>query len=110
MSTRLVIVLIFASASLAVAQGCQTNEATGRRQFGILSREEEIQLGTQAMPELVQQYGGESRSSALRAYVEEIGMQLARETEGDYVSLPWEFTVLESDVINAFALPGGKVF
>ena len=31
-------------------------------------------------------------------------------TEGDYATLPWEFTLLDSEVINAFALPGGKVF
>lgn len=110
MKTRLVIVFTLATAALSLLQGCQTNEATGRRQFALLSREEEIQLGTQAMPQLVQEYGGESKSSALRQYVSEIGMTLARETEGDNPDLPWEFTVLESDVINAFALPGGKVF
>src|SRR5690606_33959971 len=30
--------------------------------------------------------------------------------EGDYATLPWEFTLLDSEIINAFALPGGKVF
>ena len=31
-------------------------------------------------------------------------------TEADNPTLPWEFTLLDSEVINAFALPGGKVF
>ena len=35
---------------------------------------------------------------------------MAELTEADYPQLPWEFTVLDSDVINACALPGGKVF
>jgi predicted Zn-dependent protease len=35
---------------------------------------------------------------------------MANYTEADYPDLPWEFTLLDSDVINAFALPGGKVF
>jgi predicted Zn-dependent protease len=35
---------------------------------------------------------------------------LSAVTEADNPSLPWEFTFLNSPVINAFALPGGKVF
>jgi len=30
--------------------------------------------------------------------------------EDEYRDLPWEFTMLNSDVVNAFALPGGQVF
>ncbi len=89
---------------------CTTNEATGRSQFNFLSREDEIALGKEAGPELTQSYGGEVPDAALRAYVTGVGMQLVRHTEGDFPSLPWKFTLLNSDVINAFALPGGQVF
>ena len=90
--------------------GCSTNPATGKSQLLLLSTEEEVALGTEAKPELVQEYGGESRSPELRAYVTEVGQKLVKQVEPEYTDLPWEFTVLESDVINAFALPGGKVF
>jgi len=90
--------------------GCTTNPTTGRSQFNALSRDEEIALGAQAMPEMVKEYGGEVQSADLRQYVSRIGRSLADQTEADYPSLPWEFTLLDSDVINAFALPGGKVF
>ncbi len=90
--------------------GCSTNATTGRSQFNALSREDEIALGTQAKAELIQQEGGEVGNPDVRAYVVEIGSKLAAVTEGDNPTLPWEFTLLNSDVINAYALPGGKVF
>lgn len=94
-----------------LAGGCASNAATGRYQFNTLDRESEIETGEAAMPELVQEYGGHYQSPALDAYVSEVGMRLVEQVEDpEKRSLPWEFTVLDSDVINAFALPGGKVF
>ncbi len=90
--------------------GCRTNVATGRSQLIVLSHEQEIALGEEAMPELVKEYGGTVSDSVLREYVSGIGKELATHTEGDNPNNPWEFTLLDSDVINAFALPGGKVF
>lgn len=89
---------------------CTTNAATGRTELNLLSREQEIAIGLDAAPELTAQYGGVVPSPALRDYLTEIGMRMAAVTEGENPSLPWEFTLLDSDVINAFALPGGKVF
>ncbi|MEM1423498.1 MAG: M48 family metalloprotease, partial [Planctomycetota bacterium] len=90
--------------------GCATNAATGKLQFNSLSREQEISLGEEAMPGLVEGYGGEVRDDRLRSYVSAIGMELALNAEEEYRDIPWEFVLLDSEVINAFALPGGKVF
>lgn len=96
---------------LAATGGCASNAATGRYQFNTLDREGEIEAGEAAMPELVQEYGGHFQSPALDSYVSEVGMRLVGQVEDpEKRSLPWEFTVLDSDVVNAFALPGGKVF
>ncbi len=97
-------------AAVMFLAGCQTNPATGRRQFNMMSTEEEIALGTEAMPQLIEEYGGRVRSQQLQEYVSGVGGRLAQHTEADGPGLPWEFTVLNSEVINAFALPGGKVF
>lgn len=100
-----------AFAVLAMAGGgCTTNPATGRSQLDLISTEEEIALGAQAAPELITEYGGEVQSEPLKSYVRGIGARIAALTEADYPDLPWEFYVLDSDVINAFAIPGGKVF
>lgn len=106
-TNRLFFVLL---AFVFFAAGCSVNPATGRRQFDMLSTEEEVALGSEAMPELVKEYGGEVESAALRDYVTGVGLKMTKFTEADGPDLPWEFTVLDSDVINAFALPGGKVF
>lgn len=86
------------------------NEIIGRSQMIGLSRDQEIALGVQAQPQMVQEMGGKVPDVALQQYVTEVGRTLAALTEGDNPSLPWEFTFLDSKEINAFALPGGKVF
>jgi predicted Zn-dependent protease len=95
---------------LSALAACTTNPATGRSQFNALSTEQEIALGVQSTPQIIQQYGGRYPDEEVQAYTREVGIKLAQQTEGDNPNLPWEFTMLDSDVINAFALPGGKVF
>jgi len=101
---------IVASVLLLGLAGCTVNPSTGRSQFLLLSVEQAQALGEESKLEVVQQYGGELESAEVTSYVERVGRSMARFTEADYPDLPWEFTVLDSDVVNAFALPGGKVF
>lgn len=99
----------FVSLALLVA-ACTYNPATGKREFSMLSRDDEIAMGTSEGPKFAAEFGGKVNSPELQAYVTRVGKALAAKTEGEYPSLPWEFTLLDSDVINAFALPGGKIF
>ncbi len=102
--------LIVLATLAAFSWGCSSNPTTGRSQMTLLSKEREIALGEGAKAELASEYGGAVADAQLQAYVARIGHALAAVTESDNPSLPWEFTLLDSDVINAFALPGGKVF
>lgn len=106
-STLLHLALAVATVSLAA---CETNPTTGRSQFNLLSRDQEVQMGSELQPQFVQESGGEITDQVIRQYVSNLGNQLAAQTEADNPSLPWTFTVLNSQEINAFALPGGKVF
>lgn len=108
-TSRLVLLALAAIVSMPLV-GCTKNAATGRSQINALSRSEEIEIGEAAMPELIQQYGGEVPDPYLQQYIRDIGHEMAQHTEADFPSMPWEFTFLNSPVINAFALPGGKVF
>lgn len=90
--------------------GCVSNPSTGRDQLLLVSEQEVGQMGMQATPELIREYGGEIQSRAIREYVNEVGARLARQVEPEFKDITWEFYVLDSDVINAFALPPGKVF
>lgn len=73
-----------------------------------ISRQQEIQLGLQARPQFEQEFGGLYPDADVQRYVQEVGMDLAGET--DRRDLPWEFRVLDSDQVNAFALPGGFIY
>jgi predicted Zn-dependent protease len=93
--------------------GCETNPTTGRSQAIIFSWADEVALGTQETPKMVQEFGGEVARADLREYVSRVGMSMAATTGQDdpvLGQLPWEFKLLNSPVANAFALPGGKVF
>ncbi|MCI0362860.1 MAG: M48 family metallopeptidase [Phycisphaerales bacterium] len=90
--------------------GCATNPSTGRSQLILVSPEQVAAMGEQAKPELIREMGGEVKSQELRQYIASVGRRLARHVEPEFKDIQWEFITLDSDVINAFALPGGKVF
>ncbi|QIE57511.1 M48 family metalloprotease [Pikeienuella piscinae] len=68
----------------------------------------EQRIGAQNHPKIVAEFGGEVQNRALRAYVDGIGRRLVAQTEQP--NARWTFTVLDSPVVNAFALPGGYVY
>lgn len=88
--------------------GCSTNPATGKRQFNILSEAEEIKIGSDGAPQFVKTYGGRVSDQRILNYVTSLGKKLAASSERP--DLPWSFEVVDSGILNAFALPGGKVF
>lgn len=102
--------IVTLTAVVFIAAGCETNPATGDSQLILVSPEETTQMGIEAKPAMIQEYGGEVKSPELRRYIEQVGRRLSRHVEGEYKGTDWEFITLDSDVINAFALPGGKVF
>ena len=67
----------------------------------------EIEQGREADQQIEAQYGF-YEDEALAAYVTSIGDRMARLSERP--NLPWTFRVLDSPVVNAFALPGGFVY
>jgi predicted Zn-dependent protease len=101
----LLLMLIVAIAPLTA---CSTNQATGRSQLNVLSEEQEISIGEKAEPQFLEEGGGPIPDPAIQQYVSDLGHRLAALSERP--DLPWEFHTLNSDMINAFALPGGKVF
>ena len=95
---------------LAIAvYSCAVNPVTGRSELAIVSfsEEEEAVLGAKAYAPAVQQQGGFYRDRELEAYVQEVGMRLARVSHRP--GLAYRYRVLNSSVPNAFALPGGYI-
>ncbi len=98
-TSGLIIVMLAASALLG---GCGIK---------LLSWEREIAMGLEAAPQMTAEFGGETPDAEVQAYVDEVGRRLLAGVDEDIPEdLPWEFTLLDSGVINAFALPGGQVY
>ena len=93
---------------LITAMGCSTNPVTGQREFNIVSEGQEIAMGQQSHPQIIRQFGVYDEKPELNRLVERVGMQIARTS--DRPNLPWTFTVLDTPMINAMALPGGYIY
>ena len=87
------------------------NPVTGEKQHVSITPDQEIALGLQAKPSLVQEYGGIHPDSRLPQLVEHVGKRLLERSEAGKTDWNFEFTLLaDPQTINAFALPGGQVF
>lgn len=72
-----------------------------------MSVEEEIELGKKEHAKIISQFGV-YKNPELQAYINQVGQRVAAEStrpEIEYV-----FTILDDDMINAFALPGGFIY
>ncbi|MCC6579990.1 MAG: M48 family metalloprotease [Phycisphaeraceae bacterium] len=105
---RTILDVLFVPAVLVALTACTMNPATGRSQLNAISSSREVAMGAESAPQFLQSYGGAVPSPQVCGYVDGIGRQLAAVSERK--DLPWEFHIVDSQVINAFALPGGKVF
>ncbi len=88
---------------------CSVNPATGERDFtAFMSPQEELRIGREEHPKIIQQFGGVYDDPEVNAYVNRIGKDLAKVSE--LPDLKFTFTVLDDDIVNAFALPGGYIY
>jgi predicted Zn-dependent protease len=104
MKSRCVFCVIVA----ALAAGCSTNPVTGKRELILIPESQEIAMGEEAAPQFEKEFGGATAEPRLQDYVQSLGGKLA--AASDREGMPWSFTLVNSDIPNAFALPGGKVF
>ncbi len=86
---------------------CAVNPATGERMFSLVSESQEIEMGRESHPAIVGSMGL-YEDEEVQEYFDELGRRMAAISERP--QLPWEFTVLDDPLINAFALPGGFVY
>lgn len=97
---------IIAILAVGMGAGCDTAPVTGRSQLIMLSDDQAQHMGAEAYDQIL----AKARiSSDLRAQarVERIGRRIAAVSHQP--DLDWEYTVIEDETPNAFALPGGKV-
>lgn len=94
--------------TLVLLAACSTNPATGKKQFNLVPESQEIAIGQQSHPEILRQFGVYDEKPELNRLVDTVGRRLAAASERP--NLPWTFTVLDSPIVNAMALPGGYIY
>jgi predicted Zn-dependent protease len=94
-STRRARARIAGAAMLLLASACQVSE------------DQEIQLGKENA-EQVNAHLALVRDPAVVNYVQQLGLAIARTTPR--ADLDWQFFVVDSKEVNAFALPGGFIY
>ena len=91
----------------AVTAACAKNPVTGSRELVFMSESQEADLGRQADAQIRGEMGVYD-DWALQEYVAGVGNELAAASHRP--DLPWQFTVIDSPVVNAFAVPGGYIY
>ena len=95
---RIFLPLAFAAGLLG---GCGPNAT-------LMSEADEARIGAEEHTKIVKAYGGAYGDERVNDYVEQIMEKIARAS--DRPDLRYQITVLNSPVVNAFALPGGYTY
>lgn len=98
--------MLAALVALVLLAGCQAAPVTGRQQLIVLPESQDAQLGLDAYQQIL----SESKISSdpvLNRRIQEVGRRIA--AASPHPEWDWQFTLIENDEPNAFALPGGKV-
>jgi predicted Zn-dependent protease len=101
------LILTVVTPVLLMLAGCARNPVTGKKQVALMSEKQEIAMGQEADPQIVAEFGLYPDSSIQR-FINDKGNQMAAISHRP--NIKWTFRVLDSDVINAFAVPGGYVY
>lgn len=94
------LVLIFVAA-------CSVNPVTGKKELMLLTDDQERALGLESDPGIVASFGL-YEDQALQDFINAKGREMGAVSHRPEV--PYEFKILDSPVVNAFALPGGFVY
>lgn len=113
--TRFAAAVLFA----AMVAGCTSsiNPISGRKSFGYAwTPAEEVQIGRESDGAVVAQYGLYDNPKTT-AYIDSLGQALVKVShfrrggvDPVWANMTFHFRVLDSPVVNAFALPGGYVY
>lgn len=87
--------------------GCAVDPVTGRKQFMLVSEDQEIQIDQQYSPFQFSADYGPVQDRRLNAYIDGVGQKMATRTHRPH--MPYSFRVVNATYINAYAFPGGSI-
>jgi predicted Zn-dependent protease len=94
-------------ASVLIIISCAINPVTGKKQLMLMSEEQEIQLGISYNPQVLATFG-EYADNNLQNFVQAKGTEMGKISHRP--NLEYHVKVVDSPVVNAFAVPGGFIY
>lgn len=86
---------------------CAINPVTGKSEIMLMSEAQEISLGAQYDPSVISSFGIYEDETMLN-FIEEKGIVMGKISHRP--NLEYHFRILDSPVVNAFAVPGGYIY
>lgn len=102
-----IILISCLSVTVYLFNSCARNPVTGKRQVVLMSEEQEIAMGKEADPQVIAEFGL-YENTELQNFIKQKGGEMAAISHRP--NLSYEFKIVDSEVPNAFALPGGYVY
>ena len=99
--------IILAAAALLLTTSCAVNPVTGKKEVMLVSEGQELAMGKQSDPAVAAQMGIYPNQK-IQSFINEKGKQMGAISHR--ANLTYQFRVVDSPVINAFAIPGGYVY
>lgn len=87
--------------------GCATTSPQGERSFVLISTEQEVAIGA-GVDQNIRQEFALLEHATINSYIDGIGQRIA--AHSDRRDIGYTFTVLDDELVNAFAAPGGYIY
>ncbi len=104
---KLIVQLLVSLFMLIMTLSCSKTPYTDRKQMVIFSPAQELQMGYQSAKQILSKEKI-SNDRRINTLVKRVGQKIAKAAAQQ--GYKWQFFVIEKDQLNAFCLPGGKVF
>ena len=100
-------IIVSLVAAMLLFNTCARNPVTGKRQVVLMSEEQELAMGKEADPQIIAEFGLYEDKS-LQDFINTKGQEMVAISHRK--NIQYQFRILDSDVLNAFATPGGYVY
>src|SRR6187399_515887 len=100
-------IVICSLIAVTLFNGCAKNPVSGKKELVLMTEEQEIAMGKEADPQVISEFGL-YEDKALQDYLNQVGQKII--TVSHRKNIKYTFRLLDAELINAFALPGGYVY
>ncbi len=92
---------------LLTLSNCAVNPVSGKKQFVMMSEKQEIAMGRESDPQIMT-FFGKYDDPHLQKFINTKGQEMVAISHRSKIA--YEFKIVDSPVVNAFATPGGYVY